>query len=417
MSERLPRQGVAKRDVLASLEAMRSGDVDWRSGRCFSLVYDGGADVRDVARAAHDLYLSENALNTNAFPSLGRMQADVVRIVADLLHADEEAAGFMTSGGTESILVAVKAAKERARAERGITEPEMVLARSAHAAFHKAAHDFGVTARVVPVRDDWRADVDTMAAAVNDRTVLLVGSAPQYPQGVVDPILEIAGIASRVGANCHVDACMGGFVLPFAERLGLSVAPWDFRVDGVTSISADVHKLGYSPKGASVIVHRSKALRRYQTFVFDDWLGGLYASPNLLGTRAAGPIAAAWAVLHYLGEEGYLRLTRTTLDAATRLVAGIGSVRGIEVRGEPDAQIVCFGATDPASFDVFALGDALASRGWYFDRQAGPDSLHATVSAGNAGLIDELVDDLGELSQDVAGRRNPDRGTDYATLE
>ena len=417
MSERLPRQGVAKRDVLASLEAMRSGDVDWRSGRCFSLVYDGGADVRDVARAAHDLYLSENALNTNAFPSLGRMQADVVRIVADLLHADEEAAGFMTSGGTESILVAVKAAKERARAERGITEPEMVLARSAHAAFHKAAHDFGVTARVVPVRDDWRADVDTMAAAVNDRTVLLVGSAPQYPQGVVDPIPEIAGIASHVGANCHVDACMGGFVLPFAERLGLSVAPWDFRVDGVTSISADVHKLGYSPKGASVIVHRSKALRRYQTFVFDDWLGGLYASPNLLGTRPAGPIAAAWAVLHYLGEEGYLRLTRTTLDAATRLVAGIGSVRGIEVRGEPDAQIVCFGATDPASFDVFALGDALASRGWYFDRQAGPDSLHATVSAGNAGLIDELVDDLGELSQDVAGRRNPDRGTDYATLE
>jgi len=417
VSERLPRQGVAKRDVLASLEAMRSGDVDWRSGRCFSLVYDGGADVRDVARAAHDLYLSENALNTNAFPSLGRMQADVVRIVADLLHADEEAAGFMTSGGTESILVAVKAAKERARAERGITEPEMVLARSAHAAFHKAAHDFGVTARVVPVRDDWRADVDMMAAAVNDRTVLLVGSAPQYPQGVVDPIPEIAGIASHVGANCHVDACMGGFVLPFAERLGLSVAPWDFRVDGVTSISADVHKLGYSPKGASVIVHRSKALRRYQTFVFDDWLGGLYASPNLLGTRAAGPIAAAWAVLHYLGEDGYLRLTRTTLDAATRLVAGIGSVRGIEVRGEPDAQIVCFGATDPASFDVFALGDALASRGWYFDRQAGPDSLHATVSAGNAGLIDELVDDLGELSQDVAGRRNPDRGTDYATLE
>lgn len=417
MSERLPRQGVAKRDVLASLEAMRSGDVDWRSGRCFSLVYDGGADVRDVARAAHDLYLSENALNTNAFPSLGRMQADVVRIVSDLLHADEEAAGFMTSGGTESILVAVKAAKERARAERGITEPEMVLARSAHAAFHKAAHDFGVTARVVPVRDDWRADVDMMAAAVNDRTVLVVGSAPQYPQGVVDPIPEIAGIASHVGANCHVDACMGGFVLPFAERLGLNVAPWDFRVDGVTSISADVHKLGYSPKGASVIVHRSKALRRYQTFVFDDWLGGLYASPNLLGTRAAGPIAAAWAVLHYLGEEGYLRLTRTTLDAATRLVAGIGSVRSIEVRGEPDAQIVCFGATDPASFDVFALGDALASRGWYFDRQAGPDSLHATVSAGNAGLIDELVDDLGELSQDVAGRRNPDRGTDYATLE
>jgi glutamate/tyrosine decarboxylase-like PLP-dependent enzyme len=417
VSEQLPRTGLPKDEVLATLEAMRSGDVDWRAGRCFSLVYDGGSDVREVARAAHDLYLSENALNTHAFPSLGRMQADVVRIVADLLHGDAQTAGFMTSGGTESILVAVKAAKERGRAERAITEPEMVLARSAHAAFHKAAHDFGVTARVVPVRDDWRADVDAMAAAVNDRTVLVVGSAPQYPQGVIDPIHEIAAIARGAGANCHVDACMGGFVLPFAERLGRDVPPWDFRVDGVTSISADVHKLGYSPKGASVIVHRSKALRQYQTFVFDDWLGGLYASPNLLGTRAAGPIAAAWAVLHYLGEEGYLRLTSTTLDAAARLVDGIRSVPHLAVRGVPEAQIVCFGAVDGDSFDVFALGDALASRGWYFDRQAGPDSLHATVSAGNAHMIDELVADLHGLARDHGGTRTGERGTDYATLE
>ncbi|MBV8952100.1 MAG: aminotransferase class V-fold PLP-dependent enzyme, partial [Actinobacteria bacterium] len=294
MIRAFPPTGSSKDEILATLESMRAGDVDWRSGRCFSLVFDGGTDVRDVARAAHDLYLSENALNTNAFPSLGRMQADVVGIVGGLVHGDDATAGFMTSGGTESILVAVKAAKERGRAERGITEPEMVLARSAHAAFHKAAHDFGVTARVVPVRDDWRADADAMAAAVNDRTVLVVASAPQYPQGVVDPVPEIAAIAAAAGASCHVDACMGGFVLPFAERLGVDVPPWDFRVDGVTSISADVHKLGYSPKGASVIIYRSKDLRRYQTFVFDDWLGGLYVSSALLGTRAAGPIAAAW---------------------------------------------------------------------------------------------------------------------------
>jgi sphinganine-1-phosphate aldolase len=417
VSEQLPPTGLTKDEILTTLEAMRAGDVDWRSGRCFSLVYDGGSDVRDVARAAHDLYLSENALNTNAFPSLGRMQADVVRIVAGLLHGDDETAGFMTSGGTESILVAVKAAKERGRAERGITEPEMVLARSAHAAFHKAAHDFGVTPRVVPVRDDWRADLDAMDAAVNDRTVLVVGSAPQYPQGVIDPIPDIAAMAARVDANCHVDACMGGFVLPFAERLGLAVPPWDFRVDGVTSISADVHKLGYSPKGASVIVHRSKSLRRYQTFVFDDWLGGLYASPNLLGTRAAGPIAAAWAVMHYLGEEGYVRLTSTTLEAVARLVAGIRSIPQLQILGEPEAQIVCFGAADARVFDVFALADALAPRGWYFDRQAGPDSLHATVSAGNARMIDELLADLPRSIRTVEGRRTAERGTDYATLE
>ncbi len=417
MSNRLPSTGLARDEVLAALESMRGADVDWRSGRCFSLVFDGGEDVRDVARAAHDLYLSENALNTNAFPSLARMQADVVGIVADLLHGDDATAGFMTSGGTESILVAVKAAKERARIERGVTEPEMVLARSAHAAFHKAAHDFGVAARVVPVRDDWRADVDAIEASVNDRTVLVVASAPQYPQGVVDPVPEIAAIAQSVGANCHVDACMGGFVLPFAQRLGVDVAPWDFRVDGVTSISADVHKLGYSPKGASVIVHRTRDLRRYQTFVFDDWLGGLYASPNLLGTRPAGPIAAAWAVLHYLGEEGYLRLTRVTLDATARLLDGIRSIPQLALVGEPDAHIVCFGAADPGSLDVFVLGDALASKGWFFDRQTGPESLHATVSAGNAPMIERLVDDLRTLAAGAGGTRTNRRDTDYATLE
>lgn len=417
MSNRLPRTGLARDEVLAALEAMRSADVDWRSGRCFSLVFDGGEDVREVARAAHDLYLSENALNTNAFPSLARMQADVVGIVADLLHGDDATAGFMTSGGTESILVAVKAAKERARIERGVTEPEMVLARSAHAAFHKAAHDFGVAARVVPVRDDWRADVDAIEASVNDRTVLVVASAPQYPQGVVDPVPEIAAIAQAVGANCHVDACMGGFVLPFAQRLGVEVAPWDFRVEGVTSISADVHKLGYSPKGASVIVHRTRDLRRYQTFVFDDWLGGLYASPNLLGTRPAGPIAAAWAVLHYLGEEGYLRLTRVTLDATARLLDGIRSIPQLAIVGEPDAHIVCFGAADPGSLDVLVLGDALASKGWFFDRQTGPESLHATVSAGNAPMIERLVDDLRTLAAGAGGARTNRRDTDYATLE
>ncbi len=417
MSNRLPSTGLARDEVLAALESMRGADVDWRSGRCFSLVFDGGEDVRDVARAAHDLYLSENALNTNAFPSLARMQADVVGIVADLLHGDDATAGFMTSGGTESILVAVKAAKERARIERGVTEPEMVLARSAHAAFHKAAHDFGVAARVVPVRDDWRADVDAIEGSVNDRTVLVVASAPQYPQGVVDPVPEIAAIAQSVDANCHVDACMGGFVLPFAQRLGVDVAPWDFRVEGVTSISADVHKLGYSPKGASVIVHRTRDLRRYQTFVFDDWLGGLYASPNLLGTRPAGPIAAAWAVLHYLGEEGYLRLTRVTLDATARLLDGIRSIPQLALVGEPDAHIVCFGAADPGSLDVFVLGDALASKGWFFDRQTGPESLHATVSAGNAPMIERLVDDLRTLAAGAGGTRTNRRDTDYATLE
>ena len=216
--------------------------------------------------------------------------------------------------------------------------------------------------------------------------MLVVGSAPQYPQGVVDPIPELAALAAEVGASFHTDACMGGFLLPFVEELGHDVPPWDFRVDGVTTISADLHKLGYAPKGASVVLHRTKALRRYQTFVFDDWLGGFYASPGMQGTRSALPMATAWATLHHLGIEGYLRLTELTIDTRARMVDGIRAIDGLAVLGEPEAQCVAM-ATAPGyedALDVFAVGDALLARGWFHDRQKPPDSLHSTVSAGNA---------------------------------
>jgi sphinganine-1-phosphate aldolase len=411
----LPPSGMTKDEILSELDGLRRDDVDWKSGRCFSYVYNGGDEVRDVAREATALYLSENALNTNAFPSLGRLQSDVVHITAELCHGGGEAAGFMTSGGTESILCAVKAARERGREQRGIAEPEMVLPESAHAAFHKGAHYFGVKAVTVPVRDDWRADVDAMADAVTDRTVLVVGSAPQYPQGVIDPIPELAVIAADAGAGFHTDACMGGFVLPFLERLGREVPPWDFRVPGVTSISADLHKLGYTPKGASVILHRTKELRRHQTFVFDQWLGGLYASSGIAGTKPGAPIAAAWAVLHFLGEDGYLRLTRAAVDAAQQVARGVRAVPGLRVLGEPEAHVVCIAADE--RLDIFAVGDALQARGWFLDRQAPPDSLHATVSAGNAPVIDDFLDALRACVEQADGGRVDDRSTDYATLE
>jgi glutamate/tyrosine decarboxylase-like PLP-dependent enzyme len=259
-----------------------------------------------------------------------------------------------------------------------------------------------------------------MAGAVNDRTVLVVGSAPQYPQGVVDPIPELAAIAAEAGANFHTDACMGGMVLPFLEMLGEPVShAWDFRVEGVTSISVDLHKLGYTPKGASVLVHRTKSLRRYQTFVFDDWLGGFYASPNMQGTRPAVPMAAAWAVMHHLGIEGYRRLVRVTIDTVRRMVEGIEAIPGLTVLGEPEAQCVAFAgdASHPDPVDVFALGDALLARGWVHDRQGPPDSLHSTVSAMNAPVIEDYLRDLAECVEVVRGTRTDDRSTSYATLE
>jgi sphinganine-1-phosphate aldolase len=338
---------------------------------------------------------------------------------AGLLHGPPTAAGFLTSGGTESIQCAVLAARERGRAERGIHAGEIVVAESAHAAFHKSAHLFDMPIHTVPVLDDWTVDLDAMAEAVTDRTVLVVGSAPQYPQGVVDPIPAIAEIAASVGANCHVDACMGGFVLPFAEMLGREVPPWDFRVDGVHSISADVHKLGYAPKGVSVVLHRTKELRRYQTWVFDAWLGGFYGSPNLQGTRSGLPMATAWAVMQHLGVDGYVELTRQTLDNADRMRAGIAAIDGLRVLGDGRYHLVAMTA-DPASdpsIDVFALGDALLRRGWYHDRQGPPDSLHSTVSNTNTGVIDDYLRDLAECVDEVRGTATDDRSTSYSTVE
>ncbi len=406
-------------DVIAELVALRADDVRWKDGRTFGLVYDGGPSVHAVAEAAAQLFLHENALNTQAFPSLRRIQADTVGWTASLLHGDDLVAGFLTSGGTESILCGVLAARERAREERGITEPEIVLPESAHAAFHKAAHNFGLTVRKAPVKADWTADVEAMAELVGSDTALVVGSAPQYPQGVQDDIPAIAALAASVGANCHVDACMGGFVLPFAEMLGREVKPWDFRVEGVTTISADIHKLGYAPKGVSVILHRTKESRRFQTFVFDDWLGGFYASPNMQGTRSGLPMACAWAVMSHLGIDGYVELTRQTLANADQLRCGIAEIDGITVLGDGKFHLVAM-AADPESdreVDMFAVGDALLAKGWYHDRQTPPDNLHSTVSNTNTGVIDVYLGDLADCVDEVGTTRAADRTTTYATLE
>jgi glutamate/tyrosine decarboxylase-like PLP-dependent enzyme len=411
-----PKTGRPVDEVLADLDAKQAADVDWRGGRVFSLAYDAGDEIHDLAVEASSRFLSTNALNPMAFPSVGRMQSEVVAMMADLLHGGPEASGFMTTGGTESILMAVKAAKMRFKAERGITAPEMVLPTTAHAAFTKGAEYFGVKAVRVPVGPDYKADPDAMAAAITDDTVLVVASAPQYPQGVIDPVGAVAALAEERGINCHVDACMGGITLPMLERLGYPVPPFDFRVPGVTSMSVDLHKYGYTAKGASVILHRTKALRKYQTFTTDDWLGGFYASSGVLGTKSGGPIAAAWAVLHHVGEEGYLRLTKAARGAAEELIAGLRAEPGVEVLGEPEATLVAFRVTDA---DTFAVGNALFARGWFCDQQGPPPSLHCTVNAVHAergsiaGFLAALRESLAEVrAASATGEQAP-----YAALE
>ncbi|MCU1376551.1 MAG: PLP-dependent enzyme glutamate decarboxylase, partial [Actinomycetia bacterium] len=317
-------------EVLARLRANRHDDADWRSGRIFSLVYHpDDAELEELLAAVSREYLAENALNPFRFPSLARLEREAADRVAGLVHGTPGAGG-LTSGGTESIFLAVYVAREEAR-RRDVTAPAVVTGLTAHPAFAKACHLLGVRLVRVAVGADRRVDVDALRAAVDGDTALVVASAPCYPFGVIDPVPAVAAVAAEAGTLCHVDACLGGMLLPFWERLGEPVAPWDFRVDGVTTISADLHKLGYAPKGVSVIIHRTKELRRYQTFMFDDWLGGFYGSPNMQGSRSALPMACAWAVMHHLGLEGYLRLTEATIGATRKMASGIAGVAGLDV--------------------------------------------------------------------------------------
>jgi sphinganine-1-phosphate aldolase len=400
----LPTRGTPLDALLARMRERKAADADWRAGRTWSLIYPAGEDVDAVLQAAHELYLYENALNPRRFPSVRTMEEEVVAMTASLLHAGESAAGAMSSGGTESILLAAKTARDRARAERGVEKPKMVVPWSAHPAFAKAAQLLGIELLQVPLDAQHRARVDAAAGLVDEDTVLVVGSAPCYPFGVVDPIPELAALAAGRGIAFHTDACLGGFMLPFLERLGEPVPAWDFRVPGVSTISADVHKYGYATKGASVIVHRDgRQLRDYQLFLWDRWPGGLYGSFAMAGARAASPIAAAWAVMHHLGEEGYLRLARSVRDTTRRLCEGIAAIPPLAVFGNPVMGVLAFGSD---RIDAAAVCAAMDARGWHLDRQQGPDALHLMVSPIHARVVESFLADL----RDAVARPADSRG-------
>ena len=389
----LPEKGVPRQELFQGMRARKAKDADWRGARTWSLIYPAGEEVDSILSEANNLYLYENALNPFKFPSLREMEVDVVGMTGGLLHAPEEgSAGCMTSGGTESILMGVKTARDRARAERGVERPQMVVPQSAHPAFAKACAYLGIERRPVPLRDDYRADVDAAADLMTDDTVLVVGSAPCYPFGVVDPIPELAGLAAERNTSFHTDACLGGFMLPFLERLGEDVPPCDFRVPGVTTISADVHKYGYCTKGASVIAHRSRdTLHKHQLFVYDDWPGGLYGSFAMAGARPAAPISAAWAILNALGWEGYTKLAAVVRSTTQKLRCGIDAIDGLHVIGDPAMSVFAFGSE---RHDIMAIGDVMDDRGWHLDRQQGPDSLHLMISPEHAKVADRFLADL-----------------------
>lgn len=392
-----PAEGLPPAEILAALRSFKTADLDWQRGRVWAYIYQPDEAATTLLEQAYLLYLSENCLDPTTFPSTARLEQEIVRMVADLLGGDEQVCGNVTSGGTESILLAVKTARDWARLHRPtLDQPEMVLARTAHAAFHKAAHYVGVKPVIVDFDPaTFAADVQAMRAAITDRTILLVASAPSYAQGALDPVPAIAALAQEYGLLCHVDACVGGMYLPFLRQLGRSLTPFDLSVPGVTSLSVDLHKYGYAAKGASVILYRNRELRRCQLFASTDTTAYTLINPTALSSRSAGPLAAAWALLHYLGAAGYRQMVATVQAATERLITGIAAIPGLEVLGQPVMSML---AVASPTINVFQLADAMRRRGWYVQPQLStphsPRNIHISVSYGVAGQVEALLADL-----------------------
>lgn len=402
--------GQPREEILAELSRYAENDVDWRTGKLLTGLYDAGEGAHGVAIDAYTRFLAQNALYINMYPSLGRLERDVVGSVAELLRADGDVVGSITSGGTESILMAVKTARDWSRVNRPeIRDPEIVLPVTAHPAFLKAAHYLGL--RVVQTAVDpvgFRADVADFERALGPNAILGVGSAPNFSHGTIDPIPAMAAAAKARGTLFHVDGCVGGIYLSVLRRMGGStLTDFDFSVEGVTSISADLHKYGYAPKNASVVLYRNRDLRKHAWFVCSSTTEYAVINPTAQSSRTGGPIAAAWAILRFLGEEGYQRIVRESQDATRRMIEGIASIAGIDVLGDPE---MCMYTLASGEISVFELDDEMRARGWrllpQFACGGGPANLHVTVSHGNVPHVETFLKDLGE-SVEMLRRRGP----------
>lgn len=401
----MPDIGQDSAGVLKQLDAFKEQDPNYKDGRVWSLVYYLDEDHSAFLKDSYHRFACENGLNPGAFKSLKKLETDIISATADILNGSEEVCGVVTSGGTESCLMAVKTYRDMARDKRRVRHPEMIIPETAHVAWFKASEYFGVKIRQVPLLDDLTPDLKKLKRMINRNTVMILGSAPEYPHGTIDPIEAMGEIAHKRNIPLHVDACVGGFILPFMEMNGEEMPLWDYRVAGVTSISADIHKYGYAAKGASTITYRNLDYLRYQMFVYQDWPGGVFASSALLGTRPGGAYAAAWGVLQYFGKEGYRQLARDTLEAVNRLKAGVAKITELKVMGNPKGPLFAYQSVSP-DLNIYAVGDQMDALGWQVNRNQFPAGLHAMVTAQHLKVVDQYLADL-EKSVEIV-KANPD---------
>lgn len=401
----MPDSGQSSAEVLRQLDAFKEHDPNYKDGRLWSLVYYLDEEHSAFLKDSYHRFACENGLNPGAFKSLKKLETDVISATADILNGSEDVCGVVTSGGTESCLMAVKTYRDMARDQRRVKHPEMILPESAHVAWFKASEYFGVKIRLLPLLDDLTPNLKKLKRMINRNTVMILGSAPEYPHGTIDPIAAMGEIAQKRSIPLHVDACVGGFILPFMEMNGEDIPLWDYRVPGVTSISADIHKYGYAAKGASTITYRNLDYLRYQMFVYQDWPGGVFASSALLGTRPGGAYAAAWGVLQYFGKQGYRALARDTLEAVNRLKAGVEEIPELEVMGHPVGPLFAYKSISP-ELNIYAVGDQMDAMGWQVNRNQFPSGLHAMVTAQHLKVVDPYLADLNKAVDIV--KANPE---------
>lgn len=393
----LPKVGMADDDIRTELEKLASMDhTKWEEGYVSGAVYHGEDELLKLQTDAYGKFTVANPIHPDVFPGVRKMEAEVVAMVLSMFNAPPGAAGVTTSGGTESILMACLSARQKALAERGVTDPEMIIPETAHTAFHKACSYFKIKLhKVACPAPDYQVDVNKVRRLINSNTIMLVGSAPNFPHGIIDDISGLSRLAFKYRIPLHVDCCLGSFLVPFLERAGFESTLFDFRLKGVTSISCDTHKYGFAPKGSSTCLYRTQQLRTYQYFVSPDWSGGVYASPGIAGSRPGALIAGCWASMMRVGEEGYISACSTIVGAAKQIANKLATsphlTAELEILGNPLVSVVAFTARN---LNIYDIADGMSTRGWHLNALQNPPAIHVAVTLPVAKVWEKLVADL-----------------------
>ncbi|EMC95100.1 hypothetical protein BAUCODRAFT_35090 [Baudoinia panamericana UAMH 10762] len=421
----LPLAGWTVEQIRKELEKLSEmKHTRWEDGRVSGAVYHGGNELSDLQSEAFRKFGVSNPIHPDVFPGVRKMESEIVAMTLALFHGPANGAGVTTSGGSESILMAVLSARQKAWKERGVREPELVLPETAHTAFRKACEYFKIKVHLVPCpAPSYRVHTPTVSRLINSNTILLVGSAPNFPHGIVDDIPALSRLAQKHKLPLHVDCCLGSFVIPFLEKAGFPAPEFDFRVPGVTSISVDTHKYGFAPKGNSVVLYRSTELRRYQYYVCPDWSGGVYASPNMAGSRPGALIAGCWASLMRMGEDGYLDTCLKIVGARQRVEDAVRENEklkaSLKIIGKPMVSVVAFKADEAAPFadkvDVYDVADGMSGKGWHLNALQDPPAIHVAVTIPIVTVVDELIRDLEVVVQECKGKAVEKKG-DAAAL-